>query len=134
MKFKVQILVENDFGGEVINESIEFERANSSIENLGLSLMESKEMLRNIQQTIVGEQIKDFLKQSENCPHCYRKRLIKGSHCVVYRTVFGKLELESPRLFYCVCELKKNSETKTFSPLVVVACNHNRLNLQSSPF
>lgn len=112
--------MENDAGDEVLlTECVKFERESSSVENLGLSLAESKELLRKTQQTMVGEQVKEFLKGSENCPHCYRKRLIKGSHCVVYRTVFGKLELESPRLFYCVCELKKNLETKTFSPLVV---------------
>ncbi len=108
MKFKMQILVENDDGHEVLlTESIEFERERSSIENLGLSLAESKKLLRKTQQTVVECQVKKFMKQSECCPHCRRKRLSKGSHRIIYRTLFGKMELESPRLFYCGCELAK---------------------------
>ncbi|MCY7344867.1 MAG: ISKra4 family transposase, partial [Pyrinomonadaceae bacterium] len=119
MKFKIRILVENDDGNEILlAENIEFERGNSSLENLGLSLAESKELLRKTQQVMVREQVREFLKQSETCPHCRRKRLSKGSHRIVYRTLFGKMELSSPRLFYCRCELKKESAgTKTFSPL-----------------
>jgi len=46
MKFKMQILVENDDGNEILlAENIEFERGKSSLENLGLSLAESKALL-----------------------------------------------------------------------------------------
>lgn len=119
MKFKMQILVENDDGNEILlAEHIEFERGKSSLENLGLSLAESKELLRKTQQAMVREQVREFLKQSASCPHCVRKRLSKGSHRLVYRTLFGKMELDSPRLFYCGCELDKElPESKTFSPL-----------------
>ncbi len=76
MKFKMQILVENDDGDEILlAENIEFERGKSSLENLGLSLAESKELLRKTQQAMVHEQVREFLKQSEICPHCRRKRL-----------------------------------------------------------
>jgi len=122
MKFKLRILVENDNGDEVLlAENIEFERENSSLENLGLSLAESKELLRKTQQAMVEEQVREFLKQSERCRHCQKKRLSKGKHRIVYRTLFGKIELASPRLFYCHCELAKESvKTKTFSPLAIV--------------
>ncbi len=121
MKFKVRILVENDDGNEILlTENIEFERKNSSLENLGLSLAESKELLRKTQQTMVKEQTEEFLKESESCLHCQRKRLSKGKHQIVYRTLFGKMELASPRLFYCGCELAEESvKTKTFSPLAI---------------
>ncbi|MGI8494562.1 MAG: ISKra4 family transposase [Pyrinomonadaceae bacterium] len=119
MKFKMQIVIESDDGNEILlAENIEFERKNSSLENLGLSLVESKELLRKTQQAMVHEQVRQFLKQSVTCPHCRRKRLSKGSHRLVYRTLFGKMELDSPRLFYCRCELAEDSvKTKTFSPL-----------------
>jgi hypothetical protein len=121
MKFKMQILVENDDGDKILlAENIEFERGKSSLENLGLSLAESKELLRKTQQTMVREQVREFLKESETCPHCQRKRLSKGTHLIVYRTIFGKMKLESPRLFYCRCELAEDSvKTKTFSPLAI---------------
>lgn len=89
--------MENDDGDEVLlTECIKLERESSSVENLGLSLVESKEILRKTQQTMVGEQVKDFLKRSESCPHCQQKQLSKGKHRIVYRTLFGKIELESP--------------------------------------
>lgn len=119
MKFKMRILVENDDGDEILlAEHIEFERESSSVENLGLSLSESKELLRKAQQAMVAEQVREFTKQSEACPHCLRKRLSKGKHRIVYGTLFGKIELESPRLFYCDCELANELlPSKTFSPL-----------------
>ena len=119
MKFRVRVLVENADGDEVLlTENIEFERESSTVENLGLSLAESKELLRKTQQATVAEQVREFTKQSECCPHCLRKRLSKGKHPLVYRTLFGKIELESSRLFYCGCEtVKELPETKTFSPL-----------------
>lgn len=122
MKFRVQVLMENDFGDEVLlTECIKLERESSSVENLGLSLAESKELLRKTQKAMVAVQVKDFLKKSESCPHCQRLRLSKGKHQIVYRTLFGKMELESPRLFYCLCELEKElPDTKTFSPLANV--------------
>ena len=121
MKFKMRILVENDDGNEVLlTENIEFEREKSSLENLGLSLAESKELLRKTQQAMVAEQVREFLKQSETCSHCQRKRLSKGRHRIIYRTLFGKMELESPRFFYCGCELEKElPPAKTFSPLAI---------------
>ena len=76
MKFKMQILVENDDGYEILlAENIEFERGKSSLENLGLSLAESKELLRKTQQTMVQEQVREFLKQSAICPHCQKKTI-----------------------------------------------------------
>lgn len=121
MKFKMRILVENDEGNEILlAENIEFERESSSVENLGLSLSESKELLRKTQQTMVKEQVREFTKQSEICPHCLRKRLSKGKHRIVYRTLFGKMELDSSRLFYCHCELEKElPQAQTFSPLAI---------------
>lgn len=119
MKFRVRVLVENDVGDEVLlTESIEFEQESSSVENLGLSLSESTELLQKTQQAMVAQHVKEFLKQSVSCPHCLRKRLSKGKHRIVYRTLFGKIELESPRLFYCDCESEDESPpAKTFSPL-----------------
>jgi hypothetical protein len=117
----MRVLVENDDGDEILlAENIEFERESSALENLGLSLAESKELLRKTQQTMVQEQVREFLKESEICLHCRRKRLSKGKHRIVYRTLFGKMELASPRLFYCGCELENElPPAKTFSPLAI---------------
>jgi len=66
----MQIVIESDDGDQILlAEHIEFERESSSVENLGLSLPESKELLRKTQQAMVAEQIREFTKQSECCPH-----------------------------------------------------------------
>lgn len=119
MKFKMQIVIESDDGNQVLTSNVsEWERNAATVENLGLSLTESKELLRKTQQVMVEEQVREFLNQSERCRHCQKKRLSKGKHRIVYRTLFGKMELDSPRLFYCNCDWEKESaKTKTFSPL-----------------
>jgi DNA-directed RNA polymerase subunit RPC12/RpoP len=91
MKFKMQIVIESDDGNQVLTSNVsEWERNTATVENMGLSLTESKELLRKTQQVMVQEQVREFLKQSEICPHCQRKRLSKGRHRIVYRTLFGK--------------------------------------------
>jgi hypothetical protein len=40
--------------------------------------------------------------------------LHKGAHATVYRTLFGKLELSSPRFFHCQCQPQP---ARSFSPL-----------------
>jgi hypothetical protein len=48
------------------------------------------------------------------CPHCGRARGLKSSHQVRFQTLFGNLELRSPRWNHCGCQPKP---AKTFSPL-----------------
>ena len=119
MKFKMQMVIESDNGDEVLTRNISvWERDAATVEKLGLNLAESKEFLQKTQQAMVEKQVGEFLKQSKYCPDCRQKRLSKGNHKIVYRTVFGKIELESPRLFQCECESSKVlNKTKTFSPL-----------------
>ncbi|MBA3804371.1 MAG: DUF4158 domain-containing protein [Acidobacteria bacterium] len=81
---------------------------------LGLTLVEAKSLLAGVQRTIVEEQITEYLAEQSACPECDKKRLHKGAHTIVYRTLFGKLQLSSPRLFNCGCRPHTN---RTFSPL-----------------
>ena len=119
MKFKLQMVIESDDGNQILTRDVsEWERNAAIVENLGLSLSEAKELLRKTQQMMVREQVQEFLKYSAICPHCEKKRLSKGRHHIVYRTLFGKTALASPRLFYCGCESANEPPlAKTFSPL-----------------
>ena len=115
MKIKVQVIVESDDGtGEVVQEIAQLERGRLRPEELGLTLAEAKGLLEGLQRTIVEQQIAEYSKQQSSCPLCCRQRMHKGAHDMVYRTVFGKLELSSPRLFHCQCQPQR---TRTFSPL-----------------
>ena len=76
-------------------------------EGLGLTLAEAKDLLRGVQETMVAEQVAEFVAQQECCPDCGRPRPRKGRHEIVYRTLFGKLRLDSPRLYACPCQERR---------------------------
>lgn len=119
MKIKVQLIIESDNGStEVVNQIEEWQRDEPLQPlNLGLTLAESKQLLGNIQQTLVDEQIKQYQHKQSRCSDCARKLLRKGTHSLTYRTLFGTLKLNSSRLFHCDCQKR---EQKSFSPLATL--------------
>ena len=115
MKIRVQVIVESDNGiGEIIQDIAQLERGQLRPEQLGLTLTEAKGLLEGLQRTVAERQIAGYSKQQSSCPLCSKQRLHKGAHTVVYRTLFGKIELSSPRLFHCQCQPQP---TRSFSPL-----------------
>lgn len=80
---------------------------------LGLNLQEAKEITNGIQQIMTKMQIKEFIGQ-QHCSSCSGKHTIDGYHNLIYRTLFGKLILKSPRLKKCKCEADKRI---SFSPV-----------------
>jgi len=97
------------------------ERTAVEMETLGLTLAEGKLILKNIQEGVVREQIHDDLARRRHCPDCGKVRHSKGHHDITIRTLFGNLELQSPRLEHCRCQ---PHEEKTFSPLQTVLPEH----------
>jgi hypothetical protein len=115
MKIRVQVIVESDDGaGEIIQDLARLERGQLRPEELGLTLAEAKGLLEGLQRTVVERQIAEYSKQQSSCPLCDKQRLHKGAHTIVYRTLFGKIELSSPRLFHCQCQPQP---ARSFSPL-----------------
>jgi hypothetical protein len=88
------------------------ERDEVAMEALSLTLAEGKLILKRIQEGVVQEQIQDAL---------LRRRHSKGHHDVTIRTLFGNIELQSPRLEHCRCQPHVE---KTFSPLQVILPEH----------
>lgn len=105
MKIRVQVIVELDDGaGEIVQDIAQLERGQLRLEGLGLTLAEAKGLLEGLQRAMVEQQIIEYSKQQSSCALCGKQRLHKGAHAIVYRTLFGKLELSSPRLFHCQCQ------------------------------
>jgi hypothetical protein len=105
MKIRVQVIVESDDGvGEMVQEIAQLERGQLRPEELGHTLAEAKGLLEGLQRTVVEQQIAEYSKQQSSCSLCSKPRLHKGAHAIVYRTLFGKIELSSPRLFHCRCQ------------------------------
>ena len=104
MKIRIQIAMEGNNGEfERIENIVDLERSLLQPETLGLTLSESKTVLQGIQQRMVSEQLNEYMAQFNTCPDCGTRRTKKGQHTLVYRTVFGKLNLISPRLYDCAC-------------------------------
>jgi hypothetical protein len=91
----------------MFQEITQFERGQLRPEQLGLMMMEAKGLLEGLQRTMVEQQITGYSKAQSACPLCGNRRLHKGAHVMVYRTLFGKLELSSLRLFHCQCQPRR---------------------------
>jgi hypothetical protein len=118
MKVKVQIIIEQE-GQEapVVEEIACLCRGDLRPETLGLTLAEGKALLARLQQTLVTQQAAAYVEQHRLCPACGRRQGTKDTHVIVYRTLFGKLHIASPRLYTCACG---QSASRSFSPLAAL--------------
>jgi hypothetical protein len=122
MKIRIQVIIDTEDGEpEKVEDVARLERGTLRPEALGLTLAEAKSLLHNMQQAVVTAQVETYLAQFATCPHCHRPRTRKGQHAIVYRTVFGKLNLTSPRLYDCACQ---KSGRHSSSPLAELLTTH----------
>ena len=114
MKVTVQLVIESENGSTKKVSSVGEWQRNEPLQpsNLGLALAESKELLKNIQQTLVEEQINQYQQVQSRCKKCDRQLKRKGTHSLTYRTLFGTLKLNSPRLFHCDCKKTEQKSTE----------------------
>ena len=122
MKVRIQMVFEAEDGRpEAIEEVAQLQRGPLCPAELGLSLTEAKTLMHGMQQAMVTEQVDQYLSQFKTCTHCDAARARKGQHTVVYRTLFGKLNLKSPRLYDCPCQ---NHGRRSSSPLAALLTSH----------
>ncbi len=118
MRMKVQVIIESDGETEVVQEIATLNRGRLQPEELGLTLAEAKDFLQGLQQTMVTRQIVEFSEDNIRCPSCRKPRSRKGKHEIVYRTLFGKLKLESPRYYECRCEERNKGSVSPLAELL----------------
>ena len=125
MKIKIQLVLEseNDQSNEIhVEDVIELDKKLEDQSDIGLSLNESKELLSGIQKKIIKAQIEEYIRQNECCAICNKKMRSKGHHTIKYRTLFGNINVKSPRFYNCKdCHNGK----ATFSPLKNLIQDHN---------
>ena len=93
----------------------------------GISLKQSKQLLKKLQQTIILYQSESYTRANRACPCCNKQRRMKGYHNIQYKTLFGTVVIPSMRLRHCQC----SSETaKTFSVLRTWLPDHTSPELQ----
>lgn len=118
MKIKVQIIIELDELDEpIVDEIACLCRGDLLPETMGLTLAEGKELLANMQATMVKHQVQEYVGRQRSCPDCGKRRSNKGCHEIVWRSLFGKLCIKSPRFYSCSCQPRS---TKSFSPLAAL--------------
>ena len=94
LHFKLQLVVTTDDDEQVfVDELVVLSKDYARLEQLGLTLAEVKAFLLQVQHQILSRQIAAFLALHTPCPSCGRSRGIKDRKTIVFRTLFGKLEL-----------------------------------------
>lgn len=113
MRIRIQIVIDGDESTR--RELASFERSTLCAETLGLQLAEAKQMLAATQSIMVESQVAEHLRRTDHCTACGRSYRRKGRHTVVVRSLFGRLELSSPRWRRCACQ--PDARPGSFSPL-----------------
>ena len=96
-------------------------KSTDTIDDIGLSIDEGKDILLKLQQEIVAAQCAAFCARLSRCPCCERKLRCKARGQIRYRTVFGDVTVANPRFYHCQCH---DNPAKTFSPLTVLLPDH----------
>ncbi len=119
MRIRVQVIIESDQETTPLHseEVACFERGTLTEESLGLRLSEAKQLLASAQQVMTAQQVEDYVEQQHQCPHCQQPLTCEGHHQIGVRTLFGKLTLESPRLYICSC---RPQEKRSWSPVAAL--------------
>ena len=124
MRIKIQLIIEAQDGTDnlpLIEEIGSFERGPTTLETLGLSLVEAKELLASIQKKLVTAQLGEYLQSQNHCGACGKTYGRKGRQKLVFRTLFGKLGLDSPRFYGCKCSLTNaQNGAKSLGPLATL--------------
>ena len=121
MRFVVQLRVLDDDGEMIADDTIiSFDKVSDRLEDIGLSLSESKDVLAGLQRPVVDAQLAAYLDRC-CCEHCGRALLHKGTCQLVFHTLFGTLSLTSPRFYRCC---RQSGESRTFSPLTALLTEH----------
>jgi hypothetical protein len=121
LRFKLQLVVMADENQECVDDVVVLDKRCERLEHIGLSLAEAKTLLLELQRQVVSRQIAAFLTTRAACPSCGRPRGIKDHKTVVFRTLFGRLKLASPRLRRCPCQ---HDGQLSASPLVELLPEH----------
>jgi hypothetical protein len=117
MRVTLQLVICHDDGPEeTVTEVITRNKQNQRLEHLGLSLAESKHLLRTLQRHLLQQQVATFLDTHATCPDCGAPLKLKARGSRSFRTLFGTFKVSSPRRESCGCTRRK---TSSFRPLSV---------------
>ena len=93
MRVKLQLVLCNDDGcEETVTDIVSLKKHCHRIEHLGLTLAESKQLLKLIQKTLLQQQIDQYLASHSQCPDCGATLKAKNYTNRSFRTLFSSSE------------------------------------------
>ena len=110
----LQITADDGTIGSVA-EIAAFEKATERAEDVGLSLAQGKALLAAVQYRVVQGQVGEWAGRHRCCIECGIPRRSNGSYPILFRTLYGDVQLASPRLYCCACQ--GGDGPATLSPL-----------------
>jgi hypothetical protein len=99
--------------GKVISLA-DIERVDGDLKQLGLNLSEGRDLMHDVQHALVNAQTNTFVEASTRCRHCHAELSIKAMHTIQYKTVYGKVTIDSPQLRRCKCKQSKGVGAAAF--------------------
>lgn len=110
----LQITADDGTAGSA-EEVAMFEKATERAEDVGISLSDGKALLAAVQRQVVQAQAEEWARRHRCCASCGTPRRCNGSYPVLFRTLYGDVQLASPRLHRCAC--RDGQGPATLSPL-----------------
>ena len=120
MRFIIQVRIEDhdsDGSGDHVVDVGVVERDDLVMGTLGLSINDAKALLAGVQDTIIAEQCTAALTTAERCADCGRRFAHKDFRRLVVRSLYGRVNVESPRWWTCLCA---GGTRRSFTPLAVL--------------
>ncbi len=123
MRVRVLLQITDDDGTAGTAEEVAaFDKVTERPEDLGLSIAEGKALMAAVQHRTVNAQAAVWAERHRRCEACGERRRSKGSYPVTFMTLFGDVDLPSPRLLRCPCQ---NADgPMTLSPLCDLIPDH----------
>ena len=107
MKFRIRLETEFGWGDTRSHEICTVERrtVNASSEDLGLCLVEAKSLLKEIQRSLLQDQVEEISEVARVCRFCGTYLPVHDRRQRRIDTLFGRVNVEVPRVRMCMCGL-----------------------------
>ena len=86
-------------------------------EEVGLSLVEGKEILAELQRLMLQTQMEEYAVCKRVCPECLKVRRQRDCRTRTIQTLFGTVVVDAPRISICPCSNTMGFVDLSFSPL-----------------
>ena len=99
MEFTIQMVIKDEHGNTKTEDIIALDKQIDSLSDIGLSIGESKSLLKTLQKIMVTHQAEKYTAAHTDCSRCHKKRRTKGYHGIQYITLFGIVSIPCKRVY-----------------------------------